>query len=101
MDATNGSKLAQLFQLAGKMRILSLVLTTRRCLCARRCWRSNGYAEAFKALRDISGVVPSIMCMFGFNAGGGSYLPRQQLHYSTSQHLLWFDWTGRRQIRFG
>ncbi|HAD03629.1 MAG TPA: acetyl-CoA carboxylase carboxyltransferase subunit, partial [Desulfuromonas sp.] len=29
------------------------------------------------ALRKISGVVPSIMCMFGFNAGGGSYLPRQ------------------------
>ena len=29
------------------------------------------------ALRKISGVVPSIMCMFGFNAGGGAYLPRQ------------------------
>jgi acetyl-CoA carboxylase carboxyltransferase component len=37
----------------------------------------DGYAEAFTALRRISGVVPSIMCMFGFNAGGGSYLPRQ------------------------
>jgi acetyl-CoA carboxylase carboxyltransferase component len=37
----------------------------------------EGYAEAFTALRKISGVVPSIMCMFGFNAGGGSYLPRQ------------------------
>ena len=37
----------------------------------------NGYAEAFAALRRISGIVPSIMCMFGFNAGGGSYLPRQ------------------------
>ncbi len=35
----------------------------------------DGYAEAFTALRKISGVVPSIMCMFGFNAGGGSYLP--------------------------
>ena len=33
--------------------------------------------EAFTALRKISGVVPSIMCMFGYNAGGGSYLPRQ------------------------
>jgi len=31
----------------------------------------------FTALRKISGVVPSIMCMFGYNAGGGSYLPRQ------------------------
>ena len=28
-------------------------------------------------LRKISGIVPSIMCMFGFNAGRGSYLPRQ------------------------
>ncbi len=37
----------------------------------------DGYAEAFTALRKISGVVPSIMCMFGFNAGGGAYLPRQ------------------------
>ena len=37
----------------------------------------DGYAEAFTALRKISGVAPSIMCMFGFNAGGGSYLPRQ------------------------
>jgi hypothetical protein len=32
----------------------------------------DGYAEAFTALRKISGVVPSIMCMFGFNAGGGA-----------------------------
>lgn len=37
----------------------------------------DGYSEAFNALRKISGVVPSIMLMFGFNAGGGSYLPRQ------------------------
>jgi acetyl-CoA carboxylase carboxyltransferase component len=37
----------------------------------------DGYAEAFTALRKISGVVPSIMCMFGYNAGGGAYLPRQ------------------------
>jgi acetyl-CoA carboxylase carboxyltransferase component len=37
----------------------------------------DGYSEAFTALRKVSGVVPSIMCMFGFNAGGGAYLPRQ------------------------
>jgi acetyl-CoA carboxylase carboxyltransferase component len=37
----------------------------------------DGYSEAFTALRKISGVVPSVMLMFGFNAGGGSYLPRQ------------------------
>jgi acetyl-CoA carboxylase carboxyltransferase component len=37
----------------------------------------DGYSEAFTALRRISGIVPSLMLMFGFNAGGGSYLPRQ------------------------
>jgi len=37
----------------------------------------NDIVEAFTALRKVNGVVPSIMCMFGFNAGGGSYLPRQ------------------------
>ena len=37
----------------------------------------DGYSEAFTALRRISGVVPSISLMFGYNAGGGSYLPRQ------------------------
>ena len=28
-------------------------------------------------MRRISGIVPSIMLMFGYNAGGGAYLPRQ------------------------
>jgi acetyl-CoA carboxylase carboxyltransferase component len=37
----------------------------------------DGYSEAFAALRRISGIVPTISLMFGFNAGGGSYLPRQ------------------------
>ena len=37
----------------------------------------DGYSEAFTALRRISGLVPSISLMFGYNAGGGSYLPRQ------------------------
>ena len=37
----------------------------------------DGYSEAFAAMRRISGVVPSIQLMFGYNAGGGSYLPRQ------------------------
>jgi acetyl-CoA carboxylase carboxyltransferase component len=37
----------------------------------------DGYSEAFTALRKISGVVPSISLMFGYNAGGGAYLPRQ------------------------
>ena len=37
----------------------------------------DGYSEAFSAMRKISGIVPSILLMFGYNAGGGAYLPRQ------------------------
>ena len=37
----------------------------------------DGYSEAFAAMRKISGVVPSVQLMFGYNAGGGAYLPRQ------------------------
>ena len=78
MDATNGSKLAQLFQTAGKLRIPVVGFNdSAGAYVPAGVGGLDGYAEAFKALRDISGVVPSIMCMFGFNAGGGSYLPRQ------------------------
>ena len=34
-------------------------------------------ADLRTALRRISGLVPSISLMFGYNAGGGAYLPRQ------------------------
>ena len=37
----------------------------------------DGYSEAFSAMRKISGIVHSILLMFGYNAGGGAYLPRQ------------------------
>lgn len=78
MDATNGKKLAQLFQLAGKRKIPLIGLNdSAGAYVPAGVGGLDGYAEAFTALRKISGVVPSIMCMFGFNAGGGSYLPRQ------------------------
>ncbi|QGG79861.1 acetyl-CoA carboxylase carboxyltransferase subunit [Litorivicinus lipolyticus] len=78
MDATNGSKLAQLFETAGKLRIPVVGFNdSAGAYVPAGVGGLDGYAEAFKALRDISGIVPSIMCMFGFNAGGGSYLPRQ------------------------
>lgn len=78
MDATNGKKLAQLFQLAGKRKIPLVGLNdSAGAYVPAGVGGLDGYAEAFTALRKISGVVPSIMCMFGFNAGGGSYLPRQ------------------------
>lgn len=78
MDATNGSKLAQLFQMAGKLRIPVVGFNdSAGAYVPAGVGGLDGYAEAFRALREISGIVPSIMCMFGFNAGGGSYLPRQ------------------------
>jgi len=78
MDATNGKKLARLFELAGKRRIPLVGLNdSAGAYIPAGVGGLDGYADAFTALRKISGVVPSIMCMFGFNAGGGSYLPRQ------------------------
>jgi acetyl-CoA carboxylase carboxyltransferase component len=78
MDATNGEKLARLFELAGRRRIPLVGLNdSAGAYIPAGVGGLDGYADAFTALRKISGVVPSIMCMFGFNAGGGSYLPRQ------------------------
>jgi acetyl-CoA carboxylase carboxyltransferase component len=78
MDATNGAKLARLFELAAKQRIpLVGINDSAGAFIPAGVGGLDGYAEAFAALRRISGIVPSIMCMFGFNAGGGSYLPRQ------------------------
>lgn len=78
IDATNGSKLAKLFNLAGEKGIPVIGMNdSAGAFVPAGVGGLDGYAEAFTALRKISGVVPSIMCMFGFNAGGGSYLPRQ------------------------
>ncbi|MFT5579953.1 MAG: acetyl-CoA carboxylase carboxyltransferase component [Paraglaciecola psychrophila] len=78
MDATNGKKLARLFELAGKRKIPLVGMNdSAGAYVPAGVGGLDGYAEAFTGLRRISGVVPSIMCMFGFNAGGGSYLPRQ------------------------
>jgi acetyl-CoA carboxylase carboxyltransferase component len=78
MDATNGRKLARLFKLALKRQIPLVGLNdSAGAYVPAGVGGLDGYAEAFTALRKLSGIVPSIMCMFGFNAGGGSYLPRQ------------------------
>jgi acetyl-CoA carboxylase carboxyltransferase component len=78
MDATNGQKLANLFELAGKRKIPLVGLNdSAGAYIPAGVGGLDGYATAFTALRKINGIVPSIMCMFGFNAGGGSYLPRQ------------------------
>lgn len=78
MDATNGKKLARLFELAEKRKIPLVGMNdSAGAYVPAGVGGLDGYAEAFTGLRRLSGVVPSIMCMFGFNAGGGSYLPRQ------------------------
>ncbi len=78
MDATNGRKLARLFELAADKGLPLIGMNdSAGAFVPAGVGGLDGYAEAFAALRKISGVVPSIMCMFGFNAGGGSYLPRQ------------------------
>ena len=78
IDATNVNKLARLFRLAGEKGLPLIGMNdSAGAYVPAGVGGLDGYAEAFTALRNISGVVPSIMCMFGFNAGGGSYLPRQ------------------------
>ncbi|HYC56964.1 MAG TPA: carboxyl transferase domain-containing protein, partial [Candidatus Binatia bacterium] len=78
MDATNGAKLARLIYMAGEHGIPLIGMNdSAGAFVPAGVGGLDGYSEAFTALRKISGLVPSIMCMFGFNAGGGSYLPRQ------------------------
>ncbi|MCZ6831822.1 MAG: acetyl-CoA carboxylase carboxyltransferase subunit [Gammaproteobacteria bacterium] len=94
MDATNGKKLARLFELAAKRRIPLVGLNdSAGAYIPAGVGGLDGYADAFTALRRISGVVPSIMCMFGFNAGGGSYLPRQG-SFLIQPHDTFFGLTG-------
>ncbi|HEY6877481.1 MAG TPA: carboxyl transferase domain-containing protein [Polyangiales bacterium] len=78
MDATNGRKLANLFRFAAEKGVPVVGMNdSAGAYVPAGVGGLDGYSEAFTALRKISGVVPSIMCMFGYNAGGGSYLPRQ------------------------
>lgn len=78
MDATNGRKLANLIYLAAERKIPLIGMNdSAGAFIPAGVGGLDGYAEAFTALRKINGIVPSIMCMFGFNAGGGAYLPRQ------------------------
>ena len=78
MDATNGAKLARLILMAAEHGIPLIGMNdSAGAFVPAGVGGLDGYSEAFRALRKVSGVVPSIMLMFGFNAGGGSYLPRQ------------------------
>ncbi len=78
MDATNGNKLARLIYMAGERGIPLIGMNdSAGAFVPAGVGGLDGYSEAFTALRKISGVVPSLSLMFGYNAGGGSYLPRQ------------------------
>ena len=78
MDATNGAKLARLIYMAGEHGIPLLGMNdSAGAFVPAGVGGLDGYSEAFCALRKVSGVIPSIMLMFGYNAGGGAYLPRQ------------------------
>lgn len=78
MDATNGDKLARLIYKAAEAGIPLIGMNdSAGAYVPAGVGGLDGYSEAFTALRRISGIVPSVMLMFGFNAGGGSYLPRQ------------------------
>ncbi len=78
MDATNGAKLARLIYLAAERGIPLIGMNdSAGAFVPAGVGGLDGYSEAFAALRRISGLVPSISLMFGYNAGGGAYLPRQ------------------------
>jgi len=78
MDATNGAKLARLIYMAGEKGIPLIGMNdSAGAFVPAGVGGLDGYSEAFTALRKISGVVPSLSLMFGYNAGGGAYLPRQ------------------------
>ena len=78
MDATNGAKLARLIYMAAERGIPLIGMNdSAGAFVPAGVGGLDGYSEAFTALRKISGLVPSISLMFGYNAGGGAYLPRQ------------------------
>ena len=100
IDATNGNKLARLFRMAGENGIPLIGMNdSAGAFVPAGVGGLDGYAEAFTALRKISGVVPSIMCMFGFNAGGGSYLPRQG-SFVIQPNDTFFGLTGPGVVKF-
>ncbi|MCZ6646115.1 MAG: acetyl-CoA carboxylase carboxyltransferase subunit [SAR324 cluster bacterium] len=99
MDATNGAKLAKLLYMAARNGIPVIGMNdSAGAFVPAGVGGLDGYAEAFTAMRRINGVVPSIMLMFGFNAGGGSYLPRQA-SYLIQPASTFFGLTGPDVVR--
>ena len=77
-DPAVDGRMARLFTMAGEKGVPLLGINdSGNGLALPERDALNGYAEAWTALRNISGVVPSVMCLFGVHTGCGSYLPRQ------------------------
>ena len=94
MDATNGAKLARHILMAGEHGIPLIGMNdSAGAFVPAGVGGLDGYSEAFRAMRKINGVVPSIMLMFGYNAGGGAYLPRQGSYLIQPEHTF-FGLTG-------
>ena len=99
MDATNGDKLARLLYMAAENGIPVIGMNdSAGAFVPAGVGGLDGYAKAFTAMRKISGVVPAIMIMFGYNAGGGSYLPRQG-SYVIQPENTFFGLTGPDVVR--
>jgi acetyl-CoA carboxylase carboxyltransferase component len=99
MDATNGAKLARLIKMAGDHGIPLIGMNdSAGAFVPAGVGGLDGYSEAFYALRKVSGVIPSIMLMFGYNAGGGAYLPRQGSFMIQSEKTF-FGLTGAGVVR--
>jgi acetyl-CoA carboxylase carboxyltransferase component len=99
MDATNGAKLAKLLYMAAENGIPVIGMNdSAGAFVPAGVGGLDGYAQAFTAMRRINGVVPSIMLMFGYNAGGGSYLPRQA-SYVIQPANTFFGLTGPDVVR--
>ena len=99
MDATNGKKLAKLLYMAAENGLPVIGMNdSAGAFVPAGVGGLDGYAQAFTAMRRISGVVPSIMIMFGYNAGGGSYLPRQG-SYVIQPDNTFFGLTGPDVVR--
>ena len=78
IDATNGGKIARQILMAAEHGIPLIGMNdSAGAFVPAGVGGLDGYSEAFSAMRKISGIVPSILLMFGYNAGGGAYLPRQ------------------------
>lgn len=99
MDATNGAKLAKLLIMAAENGIPVIGMNdSAGAFVPAGVGGLDGYATAFTAMRKISGVVPAIEIMFGYNAGGGSYLPRQGAYVIQPENTF-FGLTGPDVVR--